>query len=337
MAFCEKPAFATRLLKYIVFSILWLNTMRASAQDSLNNAITIDTNTHSVQHNPSLSKLLRKPRFWMVAGTHAGLWAGSYIALNKAWYADYPKESFHLFNDRKEWNQMDKAGHVWTAYHISRVSSRMWKWAGLSEKQSVIWGGVSAVLYQSIIEIQDGFSSEWGFSVSDMEANTIGAGLFMFQQLKWKEQRIQIKLSYWPYDYPGGLATRRDQLFGKGIAERILKDYNSQTYWISGNIHSFFKQSKWPAWLNLAIGYGSEGMLGGMENKWTDKNGTSFDRTDIARIRKFYLSPDIDLTKIKTKSKFLRSVFYVASMVKIPAPAIELNSKGKFKAYLVHF
>lgn len=337
MTFCEKPVYSKYIFHLLLFFFFGLKATPAISQDSLENSEGIDTNAMISPDQPTLSMLAKKPRFWLVAGSHAGLWAGSYIALNKAWYADYPKESFHFFDDRKEWNQMDKAGHVWTAYHVSRVSSGMWKWAGLSERQSVIWGGVSAVLYQSIIEIQDGFSAEWGFSVGDMEANVIGAGMFMFQQLKWKEQRIQIKLSYWPYDYPTGLNTRRDQLFGKGIAERILKDYNSQTYWLSGNVHSFFKNSKWPAWLNVAIGYGSEGMLGGMENKWTDKNGTGFDRSDIPRIRKFYLSPDIDLTKIKTKSKFLRSAFYVLSMVKIPAPAIELNSKGKFKAYVLHF
>ncbi|WP_315815813.1 DUF2279 domain-containing protein [Paraflavitalea speifideaquila] len=89
---------------------------------------------------------------------------GSYIALNKAWYADYPKESFHFFNDNGEWLQMDKAGHVWTAYQMSRVSGALWKWAGLSAAKSAWLGGISGVAYQSIIEIQDGFSSEWGFS-----------------------------------------------------------------------------------------------------------------------------------------------------------------------------
>ncbi len=35
------------------------------------------------------------------------------------------------------------------------------------------------------------------------------------------------------------LKSRRNELFGKSFAERILKDYNSQTYWISANISSF--------------------------------------------------------------------------------------------------
>lgn len=283
-------------------------------------------------------KTKQQQRLWLVAGAHAALWGGSYIALDKAWYADYPKESFHFFNDNREWQQMDKAGHVWTAYQMSRVSAELWDWAGLSHRQSTWLGGISGVAYQSIIEIQDGFSSEWGFSWGDMAANVAGSALYVAQELAWHEQRLQVKLSYWPYDYNSPeLTTRRDQLFGKSIPERILKDYNSQTYWLSANVHSFLPDSKAPKWLNLAVGYAAKGMLGGHDNRWIDKGGVPHDRTDIARTRHFYLSPDIDLTKIKTKSKFLRSAFFILNMIKIPAPALELNSSGKLSGHLIHF
>lgn len=277
-------------------------------------------------------------RLWLVAGTHAALWGGSYIALNKAWYADYPKEHFHFFNDNGEWLQMDKAGHVWTAYQMSRFSAALWTWAGLGHQKSTWLGGISGVAYQSIIEIQDGFSSEWGFSWGDMAANITGSALYVAQELAWHEQRLQLKLSYWPYDYnTPELRARRDQLFGNSIPERMLKDYNSQTYWLSANLRSFLPGSQLPKWLNLAVGYAAEGMLGGMENKWIDKGGLPHNRPDIARTRHFYLSPDIDLTKIKTKSRFLRSAFFILNMIKIPAPALELSSKGKFRGHLFYF
>ena len=54
--------------------------------------------------------------------------------------------------------------------------------------------------------------------------------------------------------------------------ERMLKDYNGQTYWLSANLKSFFQGSNIPAWLNVAVGYGADGMFGGFENKWIDED-----------------------------------------------------------------
>jgi len=278
-----------------------------------------------------------KPRLWLVGSGHAILWATTFAALNNAWYRDYPRSSFHFFDDRREWKQMDKAGHVWTAYQLSRHSAEAWRWAGISNRQAAWFGGASAFAFQSIIEVLDGFSEEWGFSLGDMEANLIGSGGYIAQQLLFRNQVLQVKLGYKPYSYPGDLQPRRNQLFGSTLPEQILKDYNSQRYWLSANLKSISGAAGVPAWLNLAIGYSADGIFGGRTNQWTDKQGNSFNRNDIPRVRRFYLSPDLDLTKIKTKRRFLRSAFFILNMVKIPAPAIEYNTKGKLKLHVLLF
>ncbi len=278
-----------------------------------------------------------KKRIWIVGSSQAALWAGSFMALNKAWYADYPKESFHFFNDWNEWQQMDKAGHAWTSYQISRLSGDMWRWTGINDKKAIWLGGISGVAYMSIIEILDGFSAEWGFSTGDMLMNIAGAGLYVSQELGWKEQRILLKMSYYPYSYDPQDKARALDLFGKSTAEKILKDYNAQTYWLSANIHSFFPDSRIPRWLNVSLGYNARVMLGGTENIWTDDAGNTIDRTEVERYRRFFLSVDVDLTRIPVRSKFLRSVFSVVNMVKIPAPALEWDSRGKFRGHLFYF
>jgi hypothetical protein len=89
--------------------------------------------------------------------------------------------------------------------------------------------------------------------------------------------------------------------------------------------------------LNISIGYGADGMLGGYENIAYDKNGNiSFNRQDIKRYRQWYLSPDVDLTKINTKSKLLRTVLAGLNAIKIPAPSLEL-SNGKLKGHWLSF
>ena len=280
-----------------------------------------------------------KNRTWLVTGINVVGYGGSLILLNSAWYKNYPHTSFHTFNDSKEWLQADKVGHAWTAYNTGRVSAGMWQWAGLSEKRSALIGGLSGAGYLTVIELLDGFSSKWGWSWSDMAANIFGSGFFISQELLWEEQRIQYKFSFHHKDYGDPVLNKRaDDLFGKSWYERMLKDYNAQTYWLSVNLKSFFSQTNLPRWLNVSDGYGADGMLGGFENKWTDGYpGFPIDRTDIPRKRQFYLAPDIDFTKIKTNKKWLRTFFFCLNAFKCPAPSLMIDSKGKFKAYALYF
>ncbi|HQX73567.1 MAG TPA: hypothetical protein PK298_11725, partial [Chitinophagaceae bacterium] len=80
-----------------------------------------------------------------------------------------------------------------------------------------------------------------------------------------------------------------------------------------------------------------EGLFGGTENIGKDDNGNIiFNRPDIKRYRQWYLSPDIDLTKIKTNKKGIKFIFTVLSAFKFPAPSLEF-SNGKFRVNALHF
>jgi hypothetical protein len=183
------------------------------------------------------------------------------------------------------------------------------------------------------IEYLDGRSAEWGWSWADVGTDISGAALFTLQELAWQQQKTQLKFSSHKENYEQALKIRADELFGKSFYERVLKDYNNQTYWLSFNINSFLKSKNFPAWLNISIGYGANGMLGGYDNIAYDKNGNVvFDRRDILRYRQWYLAPDIDLTRIKTNSKFLRTVFFALNSFKFPSPALEFsNNKIKVR------
>lgn len=276
-------------------------------------------------------------RPWIAGGATVLFSAGSLIALNHAWYKDHARTGFHTFDDSREWLQVDKIGHVWSAYTFSRFAGDFWKWSGINDKQAVLIGSATSLVYLTGIEYLDGHSSKWGWSWSDMAANLVGTTLYASQELAWNEQRIQVKFSTHKGKYDASLIERADALFGNTTPERLLKDYNHQAYWLSFNVKSFLPESNIPGWLNIALGYGAEGMLGGFENKWSDKNGVVQSRPDIERNRQFYLSPDIDFTRIKTNNKNLRTLFSVLNCIKVPAPAIMINSKGKIKAYPLYF
>ena len=276
-------------------------------------------------------------RKWLVGSASVAAYAGSLIGLNEAWYKNYPKSSFHTINDNGEWLQIDKLGHTWTAYNTSRATTAIWQWAGLPENKAVWIGSLSGFSYMTVIELLDAHSAKWGWSWGDMAANATGAALFAGQQLAWGEQRLQYKFSTHRKTYEPSLENRADDLFGSSLPERLLKDYNAQTYWLSLNMAAFFPKSHLPAWLNIAIGYGAEGMYGGYQNIAYDKNGALvFDRRDIKRYRQWYMAPDIDFTKIKTHSKAVRTLLTALNAFKLPTPALEL-SNGKLKGHWLAF
>lgn len=276
-------------------------------------------------------------RKWLIGSIQTSLWAGTFVALNKAWYANYPKEKFHFFNDWEEWHQMDKLGHVWTTYQVSRASASSWHWAGFDKRKSVILGAASGIAFQSIIEILDGYSAKWGFSGYDMMANVTGAALFAVTELSRKPHLVTMKLSYLPVNYSPEFKMRADDLFGDNSVGRVLKDYNGQTYWFSFNLKSIFPQSNLPKWLNVAMGHGARTMLGGTENSWKDENGVFQDARYITRERRLFLSLDVDLTAIQTKKKWLKTTLSLLNCLKIPAPAIEYRTSGKWLFHPIQY
>jgi hypothetical protein len=273
-----------------------------------------------------------------MAIANVGIYTASMTGLYAAWYKNYPQGKFHVFNDIGEWNQVDKVGHVYSAYSMGRYSIELWRYTGIDRKKRIWIGGISGAVYQTVIEVLDGFSTEWGWSWGDIGANLLGSASLVAQELAWDEQRIQIKTSFHRKNYNDpALNQRSNILFGKSSPERFLKDYNGQTYWLSTSIRSFFPKSRWPSWLQVSVGYGAEGMFGARENTGKDENGNiNFYRPDIQRYRQWYLSPDIDLTKIKTKKKLVKYALFVLNSLKFPAPGIEY-SRNKFRFHWISF
>ncbi len=273
------------------------------------------------------------------------------IGLNNVWYAQYEREGFHLFNDWHEWEQMDKMGHAYTSY----IQSHLWyqgsRWTGLNEDNSIMVGAIAGTLFQSTVEVLDGFSKEWGFSLGDMGFNMVGVSSFWLQQKYWGDQRIKFKMSSFPKSYsdhllqneqgayfPTSLDDRTNDLFGENYLTSFLKDYNAQTIWTSINIASFLHDdSRWPDWLNVAIGYGAENMYGGFENQWEVAEFTfTLPESEYPRYRQFYLALDLDLDRFKPKSHFLRTLFSILNVFKTPSPAIEITTRGEILFHFIH-
>ena len=253
------------------------------------------------------------------------------IGLNYLWYKKFAHGKFHYFNDNNEWLQVDKVGHAATAYNIAAIQSDVLHWGGVRSGTSALIGTATALSFMTMIEIMDGHSEGWGFSKGDMLANIAGCLLFEGQQLMWGEQRVSLKFSYhgtiFPRYHPAEL--------GSNLPQRMLKDYNGQSYWLSFNIASFLPATaNFPRWLNLSAGYGAEGMIGGASNP-TEIDGKPIPY--FQRYRQFYFSFDTDAWRIDGLSPLAATLLKVNRTIKTPAPALEWNEVEGVKFHPLYY
>lgn len=303
------------LKEYLLLSVLFILSFQSFSQNKVESFL-------------APSDTLNKKRQTTVIVTETALASATLLGLNQIWYADYPRSKFHFINDNNEWLQMDKVGHMYSAYHLGRFGAEMLNWSGADQKKQLIYGAGLGFAFLTAVEVLDGYSSQWGASPGDIIANATGTGLYVSQELLWKEQRIIPKFSFHTTHY----ASMRPNLLGKSLNEQILKDYNGQTYWLSVNLHSFAKESKIPKWLNVAFGYGAEGMISG-----NVQDDIPISVENPQRYHQFFLSFDVNLAKIDTKSHFLKTIFSVFNTIKIPAPTLEYSANKGFKAHALYF
>lgn len=259
----------------------------------------------------------KRLKVFAIGGTVA--YGATLAGLSRLWYADSESQPFQFFNDNAEWKQVDKLGHFFSSFYFSYGTSHALQWCSIPSKKSDLIGSLVGFGVLLPIEILDGFSEAYGASPGDLIANAAGSAFFLGQSRLWNEIRIYPKFSFHRTRY----AELRSDLLGNGLTSEILKDYNGQTFWLSIDMDKFLK---FPRWLNLAAGYGAEGMVYARDYQ-------NIEAGYPQPYRQYYLSIDFDLTAIKSRSKALNTLLFIANMIKIPAPAMEFSKSGvKFHA-----
>ena len=293
----------------IFFSIILIN----------HNLFSVDSIKNNVDKN-----------FYKFLLVEGAILSGAMSYLKYEWYSDKKRVPFHFYNDFKGWNQIDKFGHFYASYLESNVGYSLMKKFNFSEKQSLIFGGSQGFILETPIEFFDAYYEGWGFSITDMVANALGSSFFIIQQRIFGEQLLRPKLSFSRSIY----AKDANGYLGKNnFLSQFVYDYNGYTYWFSFSPSKIFKIKKIPEWINLSLGYGANGMIGEFSNIST-YNGKNIPYHE--RYRQYYLSLDIDFSKIKSKSKVLKKIFNALSYIKIPLPTIEISNK-KIRGHYFYF
>mgnify|MGYP000868868413 FL=1 len=249
------------------------------------------------------------------------LLGGAYIGISiytyYSWYYQYNTGKFHFFDDSREWLGMDKIGHFFSANILTKLNKDL-----LGDcRQSKVLAPLITFGYMTSIEIMDGYSEGWGFSISDMLTNIAGimTAILLEDQVQWK-------FSFHSTDW----ANKRPEILGENIGQQILKDYNGQTYWLSLSLNKIYAQL--PKFLMLSLGYGADVMIYGNPNEQKQVNPS------LIPYRQFYFSLDIDWWYLIDKASIRKwkYIFYPLKYIKTPMPTIEI-SKNKVKLHPFYF
>ena len=246
-------------------------------------------------------------KLYALSGGMLGAIIGIHIYQQNGWWRDN-RAPFHFREDLVYGLGVDKIGHFYGASLLTFAISSAVRSANVSETHSLTIGAAGALLFQTYIEVEDGFS-EWGFDRVDFAADVAGAGWPLLQHAYPSLQNFQLKLSYVPsplLDNPGGVGF-------KGQKHLIIDDYEGQTFWLSANVHALLPsslESYWPDFLWMAVGYGARDIAIPHQDPYSV----------------LYLSLDYDVTKlIPQRTGFLKFLSNTLNFIHLPAPAVRLS------------
>ena len=103
------------------------------------------------------------------------------FVFSKGWWDD-ERSHFHFENDFEYSLNLDKLGHFAAGVILGETFYEGYRWAGLSEFQSYLFAGLSAMTTHIAIDVKDGYSPRWGFSVFDVLSGTLGG---FFARFRW--------------------------------------------------------------------------------------------------------------------------------------------------------
>jgi len=252
-----------------------------------------------------------KRKLFLSSAITLSAYSSSLILLQNVWYKDYAQSKFHFFDDGKNWMQMDKMGHGFSSYYLAKSVSAGFSKTGIVNKSYWIGAGTS-FLYLGTLELMDGKSSGWGFSWYDITANATGTSIFLLEKLVLKKHYLIPKFSFSPSAY----ASYRPTVLGSNLAQQLLKDYNGQTYWLSVPMGVLAPKFNKINWLCLSFGYSVDQKLVGDLDQYLQFNAA----------RQYYLSLDVDLSRLKVKNPTLKKVLSAMNCIKVPFSALQFQS-----------
>ena len=150
------------------------------------------------------------------------------------------------FGEDTKYGGADKLGHLYSTYVWSLGFSSLYEYWGMSEDDSLLYGPISAWVFQGMMEVGDSFSESQGFSYEDLVMNTVGAAFYYVRE-KYPEvkRKVDLRLEYIP-DFNSDVD--------------FFTQYNSMKYMMALKFSGFDSMEDTPMkYFELQVGYYTRG------------------------------------------------------------------------------
>lgn len=289
----------------------------------------------SAPTTPRPERHLRPVRLGLLGVTTAGLHYIGFRYFDHSWYEDQTRQDHirWIYDwDGDTYLNMDKGAHFMSGMVMAQSVSQALVWGGLGTRTAAVAGTAASWAFLLEIEMRDAHYADWGFSVPDFTANTIGASVPLLHTLVPATRVVTFKFSYHPSDLYLDHDERSVQ--HRPHIDHLIDDYEGMAFWMSLSVEDVLPRQAaryWPGFLGLAVGRGATGLHGGN----VKSKGPERPYKDLPDARpEYFVSLDYDARHLPGSGgvwSFLRERL---NWVHFPAPAVRVYPSWRF--YLLY-
>ena len=152
------------------------------------------------------------------------------------------------FGRTTKYGGADKLGHFWSTYAVGHLFSYIYRWWDFDRDQANTLGAVSSLGMQTIMEVGDAFSGDYGFSYEDALMNVAGAGAaYVLGKYPELARKIDFRFEYVPKSF-------------SDLTNDLLTNYDNQRYLVALKLDGFdMFHDSYLSYLELQAGYYTRG------------------------------------------------------------------------------
>ncbi len=225
---------------------------------------------HSAHADPAATTAetergVRPKRLALIGGAGAVFHYLGFKYVDRAWYQGQQTNSIRWIYDwgGDTYVNLDKGGHFMGGIFMAQTLNEAYAWAGFSPRKAALLGTMTSWAALLEVEMRDAYFDQWGFSVPDFVANTLGASIPLVHAFFPRTRAVRFKFGYHPsrlyLDQAERAAANRPHI------DHIIDDYEGMTFWATLALDDILVgrgKEIWPDWLGLALGYGATGLHG---------------------------------------------------------------------------